>query len=121
MNLLLWILAALSMISAAVMLRVRGWRGALRPSVSGLALWGIAGAVVAGIAAVLIIAQTTTQAEGRVGFVGLVGLAILLVLGTVPGTTQNRFARAAVFVWPAALVAVNIYVFSNYLVPLGGL
>jgi hypothetical protein len=121
MNLLLWILAALSMISAAVMLRVRGWRGALRPSVSGLALWGIAGAVVAGIAAVLIIAQTTTQAEGRVGFVGLVGLAILLVLGTVPGTTQNRFARAAVFAWPAALVAVNIYVFSNYLVPLGGL
>ena len=121
MNLLLWILAALSMISAAVMLRVRGWRGALRPSVSGLARWGIAGAVVAGIAAVLIIAQTTTQAEGRVGFVGLVGLAILLVLGTVPGTTQNRFARAAVFVWPAALVAVNIYVFSNYLVPLGGL
>jgi uncharacterized membrane protein YhaH (DUF805 family) len=121
MNVLLWILAALSMISAAVMLRAKRWRGALRPSVSGLALWGIAGAVVAGIAAVLIIAQTTTQAEGRVGFVGLVGLAILLVLGTVPGTTQNRFARAAVFAWPAALVAVNIYVFSNYLVPLGGL
>jgi hypothetical protein len=121
MNLLLWILAALSMISAAVMLRVRGWRGALRPSVSGLALWGIAGALLAGIAAVVIIAQTTTQAEGRVGFVGLVGFAVLLVLGTAPGTTQNRLARAAVFAWPTALVAVNIYVFSNYLVPLGGL
>ena len=121
MNVLLWFLAALSMISAAVMLRAKRWRGALRPSVSGLALWGIAGALLAGIAAVLIIAQTTTQAEGRVGFVGLVGFAILLVLGTAPGTTQNRLARAAVFAWPAALVAVNIYVFSNYLVPLGGL
>lgn len=121
MNVLLWFLAALSMISAAVMLRAKRWRGALRPSVSGLALWGIAGALLAGIAAVLIIAQTTTQAEGRVGFVGLVGFAILLVLGTAPGTTQNRLARAAVFAWPTALVAVNIYVFSNYLVPLGGL
>jgi 4-amino-4-deoxy-L-arabinose transferase-like glycosyltransferase len=121
MNVLLWFLAALSMISAAVMLRAKRWRGALRPSVSGLALWGIAGALLAGIAAILIIAQTTTQAEGRVGFVGLVGFAILLVLGTAPGTTQNRLARAAVFAWPAALVAVNIYVFSNYLVPLGGL
>jgi 4-amino-4-deoxy-L-arabinose transferase-like glycosyltransferase len=121
MNLLLWALAALSMISAALVLRTRRWRGALRPSVSRLALCGIAGAVLAGIAAVLIIAQTTTQAEGRVAFVGLAGFAILLELGTAPGATQNRLARAAVFAWPAALVAVNIYVFSNYLVPLGGL
>ena len=121
MNLLLWILAALSMISAAVVLRSRGWRAALRPSLSGLALCGIAGAVLAGIAAVLIIAQTTTQAEGRVAFVGLAGFAILLVLGTTCGPTQNRLARAVVFAWPAALVAVNIYIFSNYLVPFGGL
>jgi 4-amino-4-deoxy-L-arabinose transferase-like glycosyltransferase len=121
MNLVLWILAALSMISAAMVLRTRGWRGALRPSVSRLALCGIAGAVLAGIAAVLVIAQTTTQAEGRVAFVGLVGFAILLVLGTAPGTTRNRLAQTAVFAWPAILVAVNIYVFSNYLVPLGGL
>jgi hypothetical protein len=121
MNLALWILAALSMISAAMALRTRGWGGALSPSVSRLALWGIAGAVLAGIAAVLVIAQTTTQAEGRVAFVGLVGFAILLVLGTAPNATRNRLAQAAVFAWPAILVAVNIYVFSNYLVPLGGL
>jgi 4-amino-4-deoxy-L-arabinose transferase-like glycosyltransferase len=121
MNLFLWIFAAFSMISAAVMLKARRWRGALRPSLSGLGLCAIAGSVLAGIAAVLIIAQTTTQAEGRVAFVGLVGFAILLVLGTAPGTAQSRLARAAVFAWPAALVAVNIYVFSNYLVPLGGL
>jgi len=121
MNILLWILAALSMISAVVVLRAKRWRGALSPSVSGLAVCGIAGAVLAGIAAVLVIAQTTTQAEGRVAFVGLVGFAILLVLGTAPWATQNRLARAAVFAWPAALVAVNIYVVCNYLVPLGGL
>ncbi len=88
---------------------------------SRLALCGIAGAVLAGIAAVLIIAQTTTQAEGRVAFVGLVGFAILLVLGTAPGATRSRLAQGLVFAWPAILVAVNIYVFSNYLVPLGGL
>jgi 4-amino-4-deoxy-L-arabinose transferase-like glycosyltransferase len=121
MNLVLWIFAALSMISAAVMLRSRRWRGALRPWLSGLAGCALAGAVLAGIAAVLIIAQTTTQAEGRVAFVGLVGFAILLVLGTAPGTAQSSLARAAVFAWPAALVAVNIYVFSTYLVPFGGL
>jgi 4-amino-4-deoxy-L-arabinose transferase-like glycosyltransferase len=121
MNLLLWSLAAISMTSAAVVLRTRRWRGALRPSLSGLALFAIAGAVLAGIAAVLIIAQTTTQSEGRVAFVGLVGFAILLGLGTAAGPPQNRLARAAVFAWPAALVAVNVYVFSNYLVPLSGL
>jgi len=120
-NLLLWILAALSMISAAVVLRTRGWREVLLPSVSRLALCGIAGSVLAGIAAVLIIAQTTTQAEGRVAFIGVVGFAILLVLGTVPGAARSRLAQAAVFTWPAVLVAVNIYVFSNYLIPLGGL
>ncbi|HUC14353.1 MAG TPA: DUF2142 domain-containing protein [Acidimicrobiales bacterium] len=121
MNLVLWALTALSMISAALLLRTRGWRGALRPSVSGIALCGIAGAVLAGIAAVLVIAQTTTQAEGRVGFVGLVGFTILLVLGTDGGARQSRLVQAAVFAWPAVLAVVNIYVFSNYLVPLGGL
>ncbi len=109
------------MTSAAVMLRARRWRAALRPSFSRLSVCGIAGAVLAGIAAVVIIAQTTTQAEGRVGFVGLAGFAVLLVLGTAAGTAQKRLTRAAVFAWPAALVAVNIYVFSNYLVPFGGL
>jgi 4-amino-4-deoxy-L-arabinose transferase-like glycosyltransferase len=121
MNILLWALATVSMTSAAVVLRTRRWRAVLRPSPSGLSLCGIAGAVLAGITAVVIIAQTTTQAEGRVAFVGLVGLAILLVLGTAAGTTQKNIARAAVFAWPAVLVAVNIYVFSNYLVPFGGL
>jgi 4-amino-4-deoxy-L-arabinose transferase-like glycosyltransferase len=120
-NILLWILAAVSVISAAVMLRARGRRGPFRPSVSGLALCGIGGVVLAGIAAVLIIAQTTTQAEGRVAFVGLAGFAILLVMGTGRGASQSRLAQAAVFVWPAVLVAVNVYVFANYLVPLGGL
>jgi uncharacterized membrane protein YhaH (DUF805 family) len=121
MNLVLWIFAALSVISAAAMLKAARWRAALRPSLSGLVFCAIAGSVLTGIAAVLIIAQTTTQAEGRVAFVGLIGFAILLVLGTAPGSARSRLARAAVFAWPAALVAVNIYVFSNYLVPLGGL
>ena len=83
---------------------------------------GVAGSVVAGLAAVLIIAQTTTQAQGRVAFVGLVGFAVFLVLGTDLGPSRGRFTRAAVLLaWPAVLFAVNVYVLFSYLIPLGGL
>jgi 4-amino-4-deoxy-L-arabinose transferase-like glycosyltransferase len=121
MNLGLWALAALSMISAGVALRSRWPRAVLVSSTSALAVWAIVGVVFAGIAAVVIIAQTTTQAEGRVAFVGLAGFAILLALGTDLGTARGRLALAVVFTWPVILVGVNVYVLFNYLVPFGGL
>jgi 4-amino-4-deoxy-L-arabinose transferase-like glycosyltransferase len=121
LNVVLWVLAGLSIASAATLTRSQRWRLAFRASLSRLALCGVAGSVLAGIAAVLIIAQTTTQAEGRVAFVGLVGFAVLLVAGTQGLPGHGRVAHAAVFTWPLVLVGANIYVFSNYLVPLRGL
>lgn len=121
MNLGLWILAAFSVTSAAGAVRARRSRGSLLPSTGALALSGVVGAVFAGIVAVVIIAQTTTQAEGRVAFVGLVGFAVLLVLGTDFAAARGRLVRGLVFAWPAILAGVNVYVFSTYLVPLRGL
>jgi hypothetical protein len=56
-----------------------------------------------------------------VAFVGLVGFALLLVLGTDFGRHRGPWLRAAVFTWPVALLGVNAYVFCEYLVPLRGL
>jgi hypothetical protein len=96
---------------------------ALAPGASRLSLAAIAGSVPAGIAAVMIIAQTTYQAEGRVAFAGLVGFAALLVMGTDMGRLggHRRWPGYAVFLWPAVLLGLNAYIFSTYLLPLRGL
>ena len=117
----LWALAAVSIVSAGAAFRRRATSGSFSPWVSGPALWATVGSVLAGIAAVLIIAKTTTQAEGRVAFVGLVGFALLLVVGTDAGRARGSLARAAVFAWPAMLLGVNVYVAYSYLVPFRGL
>lgn len=116
-----WILAALCVISAALALAHRRPGFALGPSASRLGLAAVAGSVPAGIAAVMIIAQTTYQAEGRVAFAGLVGFAALLVMGTDLGRRRQWWPGLAVFCWPVVLLGLNAYIFSTYLVPLRGL
>jgi len=120
MDNVLWAAAALSAVSAVGAVFGTRRDARLRPTgaLGGLA---VAGSIVAGIMAVLLIAQTTTQAEGRIAFVGLAGFAIVLVLGTDVGRPRGRLGRAAVFTWPALFVGVNVYVLATYLIPLGGL
>jgi 4-amino-4-deoxy-L-arabinose transferase-like glycosyltransferase len=120
MDNVLWALAGLSVVSAAGAFATRGRPAALALKGGLLAGLAVAGSVLAGIVAVVLIAQTTTQAEGRIAFIGLVGFAIVLVLGTDAGRSQGRW-RAAVLLWPAILVGVNLYVLAKFLLPLGGL
>jgi 4-amino-4-deoxy-L-arabinose transferase-like glycosyltransferase len=80
--------------------------------------------VLAGVVAVLIIAQRTTQAEGRIAYVGLSAFAVLTTLGTqelVASCTRGMARRLALFAWPVALLALHAYVFTRVLIPFGGL
>lgn len=121
MNAALWAFAALSLALGA--LALVGVRPGGKPSLRAgpLSMVGVAGSVVAAIVAVLIIADSTTQAEGRVAFVGLAGFVVLLVAGVEFGRSNKPWLRAAPFAWPAVLLAANAYVFYEYLVPLRGL
>jgi hypothetical protein len=121
MNVALWTFAALSTISTIVTVALRRKRASVLPSASPLALAAVLGSILAGLAAVLIVAQTTAQAEGRVGFVGLAGFAVVLVLGTELSPRRRGWPAMLVFAWPVALLAVNFYVLANFLVPFGGL
>ena len=121
MNATLWVGAAVSTISTVVTLALRRKRTSVLPSASTLAISAALGSVLAGLAAVVIVAQTTAQAEGRVGFVALAGFAVMLVLGTELGHRRQGWAAMLVFAWPSALLAVNIYVVANVLVPYRGL
>lgn len=121
MNAALWVLAALSTVSATVSLTAQRRRALLLRQPGTVPTLAVAGSVLAGLAAVLVIAQTTAQAEGRVGFVGLAGFAIILVLGTQLPPYPGRLATTMSFLWPAALAGVNIYVIANFLIPFRGL
>jgi hypothetical protein len=121
MDTALWMFAAVCTVLAIAKMTPGPRRQLLQPSVSTPALLGTAGSVLAGIAAVIVIAQTTAQAEGRVGFVGLVGFAFLLVLGTALVPSRRPLSRFTIFAWPLVLVGVNVYVFANFLVPFRGL
>lgn len=73
---------------------------------------------VMGLAAILIIAKSTSQAEGRVGFVSLSGAAVLAVMGlmeAVGGGPRRRKIVASV--WPASLFLFNAYVFCRFVWP----
>lgn len=70
------------------------------------------------LAAILIIAKSTTQAEGRVGFVGLSSAAVLAVAGLIEAAGGGaRRRKIIVCVWPAALFLFNAYVFCRFVWP----
>jgi uncharacterized membrane protein len=68
------------------------------------------------LAAVFIIARSTTQGEGRVAYVGLSAFAILTVLGTgeIFGWGRSRIPFA---IWPALLLGLQTYVFLRFVMP----
>jgi 4-amino-4-deoxy-L-arabinose transferase-like glycosyltransferase len=121
MNMALWCLAALSLAPVVYALTSPARRHALVEGCGSLAALAAAGSIAAGVAAVAIIAKTTTQAQGRVAFIGLVGFAVVLVLGADLIRDHGRWGLPAVLLWPLVLAAVNAYVFVTYLVPFAGL
>ena len=90
------------------------------PRLSALAL---VGCVAAGLAAVLITIRSTSIGDARVAFVGLTAFAAVVTLGSARlfRLLHRRLEPVGVFLWPAALMAVDVYVLVRFLVPLGGL
>jgi hypothetical protein len=120
LNLLLWMVvgAALFAWARAILAGPRepGWTIQRRDAVC-LSLFALAGLV-----AVVIVALETTQAEGRVAFVGLSAFAIAAVAGleqAVGGSVRARAAALAAF--PALLLAYDAYVLARYVIPFRGL
>jgi hypothetical protein len=76
----------------------------------------------AGLAAVVMVALETLQAEGRVAFVGLSAFAIVAVATleqAVGGSARARAAALAAF--PPLLLAYDTYVLTRYVIPFRGL
>jgi 4-amino-4-deoxy-L-arabinose transferase-like glycosyltransferase len=69
------------------------------------------------LAAVYIIARSTTQGEGRVAYVGLSAFAILVVLGGAEAFSSANRARISLVLWPVVLLALNAYVFLRFVIP----
>ena len=76
-----------------------------------------AGCCLAALASVLIIAHSTTQAEGRVAYVGLSSFAVLASLGLAEALRSSKRFKVALLTWPVLLLAVNIYVLASVVIP----
>ena len=72
--------------------------------------------------AFLIILKSTGLAFGRNTYVGIIAFAFLINIGTmwIARQVRPRLTPVGVFVWPAALVALDLYVIVRFLLP-GGL
>lgn len=69
------------------------------------------------VAAVFIIARSTTQGEGRVAYVGLSAFAILAVQGGAETFSAAERGRLSLAVWPMVLLALNAYAFLRFVIP----
>jgi hypothetical protein len=72
----------------------------------------------AGVLAVLLIAQQTYQAEGRVAFIALPAFAVLLTSGSQIYLNGTRLASLGLWFWPLVLLILDIYVLTGFVLPL---
>jgi hypothetical protein len=70
-----------------------------------------------GLAAIFFLGRTIPMAEGRIGYVGLSAFAILTVLGGAEAFSSPNRGRMSLALWPAALLALNVYVFLGFVIP----
>jgi hypothetical protein len=83
---------------------------------------GLLGCVVAALIACVQVAQSTSHVEGRIAFVGLCAFALIATLGMKAGVGHfSGRAWMGLAVWPAAFLALDVYVLVHFTVPLGGL
>jgi len=75
-----------------------------------------------GLAAVLIIAKDTTQAQGRLMYIGVSAFATIAVLGLADGFGRSDRARLfALLLFPALLLLLNVYALTQFVLPFRGL
>jgi hypothetical protein len=87
---------------------------------SGLTLLGcIAGGIVTEVFHI----KTTSIGDARLAFVCLTALGVVLVIGSVRifSGTHSRLAPVGLFFWPIIFLALDLYVLTHFLIPLGGL
>ncbi|CAN5478223.1 hypothetical protein BH20VER3_BH20VER3_08550 [soil metagenome] len=77
-------------------------------------LWA---ATLAGAVAVLLIAQQTFQAEGRIAFVALPAFAVLLTSGSQAYFRGTRFHWLGLSLWPLVMLLFNAYVLLRFILP----
>jgi hypothetical protein len=83
----------------------------------------VLGCIVAGVVAVTVIIKTTGQGHGRVALVAVSAFAVVAVVGSEQlfCRMSSALRHVGLFLWPIALIAVDLYVIIRFLIPLGGL
>jgi Dolichyl-phosphate-mannose-protein mannosyltransferase len=76
--------------------------------------------ILGGVAAILIIAKSTQQAEGRIAYVGLTAFAIAVTRGAWQAA-PSRYRWIGLLLWPALLLSLNAYVIAKFVLPFRGL
>ena len=114
MNAILAVLGSLSLILGA-------WALVHGRSLTGLQVPGLLACVLAALVACVQVANQTSHVEGRIAFVALCAFALIATMGMK--TAFERIGRAwtGILVWPAVLLALNVYVLAHFTLPLGGL
>jgi len=116
LNLILTLAAAVTL-SSAVRAFIAG-RGETGESLCGVTGVILGSAAVAGLMAVLLVAKETTQAEGRITYIGLSAFATLATLGAHEVLPfRLRGLSGGLVVWPLLLGPFNLYVVSTFLIP----
>lgn len=71
-------------------------------------------------AAIYLIARQTTQAEGRIVFIAISAVAIILTHGSLAFFRDTLAERGALLLWPVVLGLLNLYVVIRFVVPFWG-
>jgi hypothetical protein len=115
-NLILAFAAAICLFAAVrAFIAGRGASGEPLRGVTGIILGS---AAVAGLIAVLLVAKETTQAEGRITFIGLAAFATLATLGAHEALPFRwRGLSVGLVLWPLLLGLYNLYVVARFVMP----
>ena len=121
MNQVLGVLALLTLsVGGWALLRHRDWAGMRLPRLPMLAFLGC---IAAAAAAVLITIKATSIGDARTAFVGLTAFSAVVVLGSsgLARKASDRLAPVGLLLWPVVLLAVDLYVLTQIVIPVGGL
>jgi hypothetical protein len=121
MNAVLGTLAIISIVGAVWVLLAGRQRLLRRARI--FSVLGLLGVIVGGVVAVIVVIKTVGYGDARLAYVGLSAFAIVAVVGMnrVVRGINPRSKNLAPFFWPFVLFAVDLYVITSILVPLGGL
>lgn len=114
---LMWTIAALSITGA-----VLGWKKIQRDKRTRKAcveILTVLAAISGGIALILV-AKSALQAEGRIMYVGLAAFAMLCTAGlkTLSLMISPKFGCLSLAIWPIVFLIVNVYIIVTVLLPL---